>query len=94
MNSFFIKIFVGICFISGASLASAQQGVLRGGSVVLKDPNSERTVSLKAPSSGLSTYTLSLDTNVNSADSLRWLKNNGSGALSWDAAPGGLTGNA
>src|SRR5690242_6625952 len=73
-----------------AGQSFAQGGSLRGGAVVLS--NGANTITLKPPSSGLTSYSWSLDTNKNSPDSTRWLKNDGSGNLSWDAKPGGLTG--
>jgi hypothetical protein len=80
-----------ILFALGVDLSNAQTGSLRGGSTILS--NGTNTITLKPPSSGLTSYTWSLDTNQNSPDSTRWLKNDGSGNLSWDAKPGGLTGN-
>jgi hypothetical protein len=86
------KILTILSFICIAATMAKAQGSLRGGSVVLN--NGTNTITLAPPSSGLTSYTWSLDTNKNSPDSTRWLMNDGAGNLSWSASPGGLSGNA
>ncbi|MDP4229244.1 MAG: hypothetical protein Q8916_02435 [Bacteroidota bacterium] len=89
MYKLVIATFILLAF--GATALVAQTNSLRGGSLVLS--NGTNTITLKPPSSGLTNYTLALDTNRNSTDSTRWLMNDGAGNLSWSAKPGGLTGN-
>ncbi len=89
MSKVYISIFFFL-FVT-ATISYGQTGSLRGGSAILT--NGSKTITLKVPSSGLANYTLSLATAQSTATSTQWIKNDGSGNLSWDGSPGGLTGN-
>ncbi|HYM20820.1 MAG TPA: hypothetical protein VEW28_07445 [Candidatus Kapabacteria bacterium] len=79
--------------VVAASQCSAQTGVLRGGSVILKDGSN--TITLKLPGSFTSgDYSLTLAPTQSSASATQWISNNGTGVLGWSSTPGGLVGNA
>ena len=94
MNSFcFHKVLIFFACILGMFAATnsfAQKGALRGGSLVLS--NGSNTVTIAPPSSGLTTYGVTLPTSQSAASTIQWLSNNGSGVLNWVTAPGGLNG--